>query len=196
MEDQLIGYKRCGNFIVMMNITGDNNENREVFNSQRAKYRCSKALVIDILRLDRKSSGKTLVACTFDPKITYKKDRETFVRYSEGDEFSGIDYYKTFEGAFFASANPPADRHIGEYSGEWITCYDDGRIQTRGKYLRGLPIEKHYTLDTSGNIVELSEYYSNGILQRKGYFDDKGQKTGGWTRGERKITGFRTLKRS
>jgi hypothetical protein len=57
-----IGYKKLqGGWIAKLQIIGQNNEHRkDIVNSQTAKYRCDKALVLEIFR-DKKNVVNQLV---------------------------------------------------------------------------------------------------------------------------------------
>lgn len=90
--------------VVTLEILGDNNENRKVFDPNYAIFRCSKAKVIEIKDM--------FEDCEFDEcrkmgaiKIPYKVgdiiEDENYEDGDEADSDSTIRYFKTYEAAFW-----------------------------------------------------------------------------------------------
>jgi hypothetical protein len=160
-------YKRCGKHIVILKVTGNSNEGTAVFDGYRAKYSCNKAMVLDILNLYKTNADSDSAKCHIDPKIVYRKGKEITTK---------ITYYRTFKAALFSTVLPPLF-----FTGEWLTFYDDGRIRTRGYYVRGIPSGIHCTRNRQGETIEFEERYHSGNLKRKGQYDDFGGRVGEWT---------------
>lgn len=168
-------YKRCGSFVVVLKVTSDDhNESRIVVNELRASYRCSRILVVDFLNFDQTQSNITSVKCDFDPKIIFRKDKTTFSKYIPTDKASGIEYFKTYEGALHKSVIPPGNN----YSGMWYAYYFDGDILSKGRYDKGFPVGIHTTFKEE-EVVEIEKFSDKGILRFKGILCN-GVKIGKW----------------
>ena len=55
----------------------------------------------------------------------------------------------------------------GEKNGEWIFVYDNGKVNFKGEYANGIPIDKH------------SWYYRDGSLKQEGKYNS-GERHGNW----------------
>ena len=149
------GYKAAKNSIITLQILGKTNESRaDIFDSNFAKFRCSKALVVDIE--DFWTKEKTNI-----DKSIY---RESFI-YEVGKEVvpdiynedlnivcaPGIHYFKTKEAAeaYFL------ENSIRKQDGLQHLFHDNGRVKNEVTYQNGL-IEGLYR-----------EWYENGSLKEE-----------------------------
>src|SRR5579872_5825575 len=128
-------------FVILMKDTGIiTNEERKVDEKLFAKYRANKLLVTKILCLDDKTKKVDVVTHKSEfykdaPITIYKLDKiveaDSFNDYIESVCSNGIHYYLDISTAFY-NRKAPLD-----YTGEWITRYDNGRMHTQRTFNNG-----------------------------------------------------------
>ena len=135
-----VGYKRCGDYVVKLEIFGENNGHRNnVVESCKkyAKFRTSKALVQEIFNLDKSVSNVSEVKSDYDTNFVYKKDE--FVEVENFDKdlnevcSEGIHYFLSFEAAKFYAGRPASK----DYTGEWKEFDENGQLLSQGGWKNG-----------------------------------------------------------
>ena len=125
-----VGYKRCGDYVVELEIIGENNERRkDVVDTckEYAKFRTSKAFVQKIFNLDKCVENIPVVKSDYDPNFVYKKGQVVEVKDYDKDLnevcSEGIHYFLSFEAAEFYGDMPE------DYTGEWKSWHDNGKLE-------------------------------------------------------------------
>ena len=154
-----VGYKKCGNYIVKLNIFGDNNENRKgIIDKQHAQYRTSGAFVDEIVDLNGSSTKLSKVESDFDKDFVYETGKIVEVKNYEEDKnkiyAAGIHYFLTFGGAKFCGTMPRW------YTGNWICRHHDGQITFRSTWKKGKEDGFH------------EQWFNDGQLKHQGGWED------------------------
>lgn len=137
-HNQIIrGFKSAGKYIVELdidNVTSKNNLFREVYDSEFASYRCSRALIVDIY--DKITNQQVdHVRSDYDKKFVYIRGRYVYV----------LDYDTNMNnictaGIHFYLSKVPAYYHnliSSDFSGEYKEWDPDGRPTKKTTYLHG-----------------------------------------------------------
>lgn len=169
-----IGYKKCrGNKIVELEILGKNNQHRKVANEDYAQYRCEKAMVIRVYRLNDNRevirSYRTARSIR-DPELIYKINK--IVKPDCYDEVGshGIHYFLSEYAAYHYRYTPN--------NGLSLRFYCNGSIMSDVWYINGKRQGAERYWKRNGKLQRSCEYknnflhgqyrswYENGILKR------------------------------
>lgn len=117
------------------------NEGRNVLDSKFANYRANALRVIKMFNLNDKTKKETKINHQSEfyakaPKTIYELNKIVSAD-SFNDDIdvvcsNGIHYYTTLEAAFFNRKTP------ANYTGEWMTHYDNGIQHTQSSYNNGV----------------------------------------------------------
>jgi antitoxin component YwqK of YwqJK toxin-antitoxin module len=160
-------------WIVILELTVDSVTNQARLsendpNRKFAKFRANKLKVIDIInKFDHTQTINYIYNSVYDekPKLQYVK--ETIVN---SDSFDmkldkicshGIHFFEGIEVTFYYGLN------MQNYTGHWVSWYNDGQNKTKGYYLNG---------KRTGHWIY---WHSHGNISKEGDFID-GKKTGHW----------------
>ena len=164
-----IGFKKCGVYIVKLQILGRHNETRDyVVDKDHAKFRCSKALVLDILKFNGKSSKKHTVFSDKDAYFKYTRgevvEEKGFDKNLNEVCSSGIHYFKTFETAKFYNRLPK------NYTGLYKEWWENGQLYKECTYKSG-KLNGPY-----------KEWWENGQLKEEGTYKNGEREDGPYKR--------------
>jgi antitoxin component YwqK of YwqJK toxin-antitoxin module len=170
----LIGYKKVDNdIIIVLEIIGNNDENRKVYNKYYAKYRCSVAVVLDIYDMFTKEK-RTLA---YENDFVYTLNKIIY----PNQIYHGIYYFTSEEAAYFFNID------LTDYTGEYKKWSDDGKLIEKCNYVNGLldGIYESYAGNKYFKCVYVSglanglceEYYNNGKKMIR-YYNVNGFKHG------------------
>lgn len=125
-----IGYKKASDeYIIKLQILGKNNEKRvNVSDPIHAKYRCSKAKILDIFNW-RTGAKAYIVRGLYDLNFIYELGKIIESDFDEDLEnvcSTGIHYFKTLEQAKYWNCYPP--NYCRKYSGEYKIWNDQGDL--------------------------------------------------------------------
>lgn len=199
---QYVGYKRCGNHIVKLEILGKTNRSRNNINQKFAKLRTNKVKVLGITKLGNNlkylKEKVESVQSDYNRAFAYSLGK-TITEYRFDDNLNhvcsnGIHYYETEECAKFHGRTPQ------NYTGIWKEWNESGVLIVEHNYKNGYKhgackgwsfsgiltsesnyrngklhgIQRDYDTD-SGKLIEESTYKDgkpHGITKEWGYDDD------------------------
>lgn len=147
------GFKKCGKYIVDLQILGENNEGRKgIRYPSRAKYRCSKARVLGFWDLDGNPRNDIeRLPSDRNPEFVY-----TLGEVVEEPKFDpnlekvcshGIHYYLRRDIAMFCTGEG-----LENYSGPFFRCRDDGTMWIDSTYKNGKTHGCRKVWDESGQL--------------------------------------------
>ena len=145
-----IGYKKAKEgFIVKLEILGENNEKRtDIRDPVHAKYRCSKAKVLDIFHY-KTNEKKESIGGIYNNNFIYKLNEIVETKFNPNLESvcsEGIHYFKTLKQANFWRFN--LDNYIGEFM-EW---YENGSPYYKCYINNGRYEGKHEIFNEDGKL--------------------------------------------
>lgn len=195
VEPPHIGYKKCGPYVVELEIRGENNEKRteEIVFPLYAKYRCSKALVRGFWTVDgKKCTNVTEVASNRKSSFIYRLGEEVCVENYDTNVneicSAGIHYYLDF-GA--AACHTVHGMESANYTGYYRRRHANGRICFQTRYKKGMVHGKFDGWYDSGRHWMSATYvdglmcdhvsiaYSNGQIKLLGKYKE-GKRNGEW----------------
>ena len=152
-----IGYKKCGDYVVKLEIIGENNERRlDVVDAckEYAKFRTSKACVQEIFNLDGSVSNVCEIKSDYDPNFVYKKGELVEAKYENEICSDGIHYFLSFETAKFYGIRPLGK----DYTGVWKSWYLNSQLQYQGEWKNGKREGIHYRWLGNGQLWRREEW--------------------------------------
>jgi len=177
----MLRYKACRNSIVTLELLDNTktNENRkDVVDDRYAKFRCDRAIVIDIINV---KTGKTMKAdvSIYDDSFYYILDGVVKTRFNENNKVcdEGIHYFKNREAA--ASWYMMINRDWID-DGKIIAWHGNGQKKHEGTYKNGVEHGKWIWWYKSGK-QKYVKTYKDGILQEMI----------GWINGERIVQTYK-----
>ena len=161
----MLRYKACRNSIVTLELLDNTktNENRkDVVDDRYAKFRCDRAIVIDIVNVE---TGKTMKAdvSIYDDSFYYILDGVVKTRFNENNKVcaEGIHYFKTKEAAvswFYLDTDLS--------NGKITYWYESGQKKSEGTYKDGIRDGKYISWFSNGE-KKSEGTYINGKFHGK-----------------------------
>ena len=174
----MLRYKACRNSIVMLELLNDsvtNEKRNNVIDADHAKFRCDRAMVINITEVETGETMKKDLSI-WDRSFDYMVGKIVKTNFNETLEevcTNGIHYFKTKEAAlsWFYRKNP-----IIFPDGKSTWWYEDGQKDSEGTYNNGHRDGKWIFWYDNGN-KQSEETYKDGKIDGKCIgWHDNGQK--------------------
>ena len=163
----IVGYKSCGNSIVVLRLLPNSKNNlarSNVFAMSTAKYRCDMAYVANIYDKITNTKRKKVYS-DYNSKFVYKTGKMVQVHdYEENIQVvcaPGIHFYLSEECAFFY--NLYKYMNIIYYSGIYKSWYGDGTLFEEYEYLSNLKNGKYTRWHENGNL-DVCLNYDRGVV--------------------------------
>lgn len=189
-SDKKYVYKSCNNYpdrsrewLVIMEKCHDTitNEDRKcVINTDHAKFRADKLMVVKIININDGSMSSTKIVNAYLPSKSLEYKVGSVV---ECDEFNtdldevcggGIHYFKTLITAYYYD---DGEKRQQTYTGKWMEWRDDGQILRETDYSNGVLNGSSKTFYDNGKAwIEHKHKNGHKVGTWFGLYDDKGRK--------------------